>query len=46
MEGKGADGRIIVKTVVREVGVKSINLAEYRGNWWVVVNLVMNRHIP
>jgi len=43
--GKGAGGGIL-KIVLREGGVKSIHLAEYRGNWWVVLNLVMKRHIP
>ena len=28
MEGKGADGRIILKIVLREEGVKSVHLAE------------------
>jgi len=43
---QSADGKIILKIVLREEGVKSFHLAEYRGNWWVVVNLVMKRHIP
>jgi hypothetical protein len=46
LEGKGADGIIILKIVLREESMKSVYLAEYRDVWWAVVILVMNRYIP
>lgn len=38
LEGKVADGRIILKIVLRDEGVDSIHLAEYRDDLWAVVN--------
>jgi hypothetical protein len=43
----GINKKIILKYILKTgwVGVKSIQLAQYRDQWWVLVNNVMNLHI-
>jgi hypothetical protein len=42
LEGTGADGRIILKFVLKKEGMKWIDLAEDRDKWQALVNKVVN----
>jgi hypothetical protein len=44
-EDLGVDGRIILEQIFGEVGWEYagwMQMAEYRGQWWALVNAVMN----
>ena len=54
-DGKRALGRVRrrwednIKTDLLEVGLRGmdwIDLAQYKGKWWVLVNAVMNFRVP
>jgi hypothetical protein len=38
----GVDGRIILKRILKKLGVDWLNLAQDRGEWWAVLNIVIN----
>ena len=48
MEDPGVDGRIILKWILEkwDGGTDSIDVAQDRDRWWVLVNVVMNLRVP
>jgi hypothetical protein len=49
LEDPGIDGRIILRWTFRKWvggGMVWIDLAQDRGRWWVLVNVVMNLRVP
>jgi hypothetical protein len=44
----GIDGRIILKWIFKtwDGGMDWIELAQDRGKWWALVNVVMNLWVP
>jgi hypothetical protein len=48
LKDPGIDGRIILKWIFERLdgGMDWINLAQDRGWWWALVNVVMNLQVP
>jgi hypothetical protein len=45
-EDIGVDGRIILEGILGWEGVDWIHVVQDRGQWWSVVNIVMNLQVP
>jgi hypothetical protein len=46
LQDPGVDGRTILNLVINVMDVTWILLAEGRGKWWTLLNMVMNLNVP